>query len=98
MNQAILQYSYLQILDLLTTVVFLASGVEEANPLVAGVIHLSPSPVIGLLLLKVFAILLGICCWRVNKYNLLVRANVFFALLVAWNLVALAVRSAGVVK
>ncbi len=46
MNQAILQYSYLQILDLLTTVVFLASGVEEANPLVVGVIHLSPSPVI----------------------------------------------------
>lgn len=33
MNSLIFQYSYLQVLDLLTTVAFLINGVKEANPL-----------------------------------------------------------------
>ena len=34
MNQLLLQYSYLQVLDFMTTVAFLLHGVHEGNPLV----------------------------------------------------------------
>jgi len=85
----ILQYSYLQILDLLTTVAFLISGVKEANPLVKGMMTMTASPVTGLLLVKMLAIALGIYCWRIHKYKLLGRMDVLFSVLVAWNMVAL---------
>jgi hypothetical protein len=63
--------------------------VKEANPIVKGMMHMTASPVTGLLLLKLVAILLGVYCWRIRKYHLLLRINVLFASLVAWNLVAL---------
>jgi hypothetical protein len=94
MNSLILQYSYLQVLDLLTTVAFLINGVHEANPVVKGMMHMTASPVTGLLLVKVLAIALGVYCWRIHKYRLLGRINILFALLVAWNIVALIARSA----
>ena len=34
MTQLLWQYSYLQILDFLTTIAFLVNGVKEGNPLV----------------------------------------------------------------
>jgi hypothetical protein len=89
MNSLIVQYSYLQVLDFLTTVAFLLHGVREANPVVKGVMHMTASPVAGLLLVKVLAIALGIYCWRIQKHRLLVRINVLFALVVAWNMMAL---------
>jgi len=89
MNYLILLYSYLQILDLLTTVAFLINGVKEANPIVKGMMYMTESPFTGLLFLKLVAILLGVYCWRIRKYHLLARINILFALLVAWNLVAL---------
>jgi hypothetical protein len=94
MNSLILQYSYLQVLDFLTTVAFLLHGVREANPVVKGMMHMTASPVAGLLLVKVLAIALGIYCWRIQKYRLLVRINVLFALVVAWNMMALITGSA----
>ena len=89
MNNLILQYSYLQLLDLLTTVAFLINGVKEANPLVRGMMHVTSSPMMGLLLVKLLAIALGVYCWRIRKYRLLLRINILFALLVAWNMMAL---------
>ena len=89
MNNLILQYSYLQVLDLLTTVAFLINGVKEANPLVKVMMHVTSSPMAGLLLVKLLAIALGVYCWRIQKYRLLLRINILFALLVAWNMVAL---------
>jgi hypothetical protein len=89
MNNLIFQYSYLQVLDLLTTVAFLMNGVKEANPVVKGMMHITASPLTGLLMIKVVAIALGVYCWRIHKYRLLVRINILFALLVAWNMVAL---------
>ncbi len=89
MNNLILQYSYLQLLDLLTTVAFLINGVKEANPLVKGMMHITPSPMVGLVLIKVLALALGVYCWRIQKYRLLLRINILFALLVAWNMMAL---------
>jgi hypothetical protein len=78
-NQLLLQYSYLQVLDFLTTVASLLHGVKEANPLG------------GLLLVKVVAVGLGLYCWRLGKQRLLLRMNLLFAVIVAWNVAALIV-------
>jgi hypothetical protein len=92
-NQLILQYSYLQVLDFLTTVAFLLHGVREANPLVRWALEYAPHPLGGLLAVKVVAIGLGLYCWKLGKLRLLGRMNVAFALLVAWNIAALIVGS-----
>ena len=84
-----LQYGYLQVIDLLSTLAFLLSGVEEANPLVRAAIRLAGDPLRGLLLVKCVALGLGlICLWR-GRIQLLRRINVFFAALIAWNLISL---------
>jgi hypothetical protein len=85
----LVQFVYLQLLDLLTTVAFLLNGIHEGNPLVRWVLRASPNPLGGLLGVKVLALLLGLYCWRFGKQRLLNRINVLFAALVAWNLVAL---------
>ena len=94
MNQLIIQFSYLQALDFLTTIAFLLNGVQEGNPVVKTAIAIFASPVLGLFAVKVLAILLAVYCWRVGKRNLLARVNLLFAALVAWNLIALIARSA----
>ena len=90
-----IQFFYLQVLDLLTTVAFLVYGVNEGNPVIRFVLRLSPDPIGGLVGVKVVAIVLGLLCWRLGKPHLLARANVLFAVVVAWNLVALIVAAAG---
>jgi hypothetical protein len=93
MNQMLLNYSYLQILDFLTTIAFLVNGVKEANPLVRFALTMSPSPISALVGVKIAAVLLGLYCWRMGRQRLLGRINVLFALVVAWNLIALIVGS-----
>ena len=89
MNQLLLQYSYLQVLDLLTTLAFMLHGVREGNPLVRMMMHLTTNPLGGLVAVKVIAVALGLYCWKVGRSRLLVRINILFALIVAWNLAAL---------
>jgi hypothetical protein len=93
-NQLLLQYSYLQILDFMTTIAFLMQGIREGNPLVRVAIRFSPNPIGGLLAVKLAAVLLGIYCWRAGRGRVLVRMNIVFALVVAWNLVVLIIGSA----
>jgi uncharacterized protein DUF5658 len=88
LTTSLLIFSYFQVLDLLTTVIFLMQGVQEANPLVKFALRAAPSPLLGLVLVKVAAIALGLYCWRIGRRSLLVKMNVLFALLVSWNLVA----------
>jgi len=95
-NQLILQYSYLQILDFMTTMAFLLHGVHEGNPLVRLAIHYSPNPIGGLVAIKAVAIALGLYCWRAGRERLLGRMNLLFAFVVAWNLAALIVASLNV--
>lgn len=90
----LLQYSYLQMLDFLTTVAFLMNGVQEGNPVVRWALIAAPSPVLGLLLVKLAALGLGVYCWQSKKLRLLAKINLGFALLVAWNLVSLILRAA----
>src|SRR5579872_63159 len=88
-NQLLLQYSYLQLLDLMTTVVFLMHGLREGNPLVRFALEISPNPLGALLAIKMLGLVLGIYCWRLGRERLLMRINILFALLVIWNLLAL---------
>jgi hypothetical protein len=53
----------------------------------------APSPVLGLLAVKLFAITMALYCWRTSRTRLLRLANVFFAFLVTWNLVAILARA-----
>jgi hypothetical protein len=94
MNQLLLQYSYLQVLDFLTTVAFLMTGVKEGNPIVRAILSYSPSPVVGLMLVKAAAVILGIYCWRMGRSRTLTRINVLFAAVIAWNLIAMIVGTA----
>ncbi len=91
MNQLLLQYSYLQVLDFMTTVAFLLHGIREGNPVVRFALKYAPHPMSGLILVKIAAIFLGIYCWRRGRGRLLSRINILFAGVVAWNMVALIV-------
>jgi hypothetical protein len=89
MNQLLLQYSYLQVLDFMTTVAFLLHGVHEGNPLVRAALQYAPNPLGGLLAVKVVAVALGFYCWKGGREKLLIRINLLFAAIVAWNMIAL---------
>jgi hypothetical protein len=94
MTTSLVLFTYLQLLDLLTTVVFILHGVKEANPLVNFALTAAPTPLLGLLLIKAAALALGFYCCLRGKQKLLVRMNVFFAALVSWNLFAMIANAA----
>src|ERR1700722_12577021 len=96
MNQLLIQYSYLQMLDFMTTIAFLLHGVHEGNPLVRVALRYSPNPLGGLLAVKVLAVALGFYCWRGGRERLLTKINILFALIVAWNMVALIIGSTNI--
>jgi hypothetical protein len=83
------QFSYLQVLDFLSTLAFLLLGVQEANPFVRMAILVAPTPLHGLAAVKVLALALGLFCIKSGRLQLLARINLLFAFVVAWNLVAL---------
>ena len=89
MIQPILQYSYLQVLDLLTTIAFLIHGIQEGNPLVRLAMKVTPNPIVGLVVVKGLAVALGLVCWLSGRDRALNRINIVFAIVVAWNLSAL---------
>jgi hypothetical protein len=88
-----LQFVYLQLVDLLTTLAFLAHGVEEANPLIRLLLALMPSRLAALAAAKLAAVALGYYCWRLGRITLLTRVTWFYAVLALWNLGALVVVS-----
>ncbi|MCX6632786.1 MAG: DUF5658 family protein [Candidatus Solibacter sp.] len=86
----LLVFLALQFCDLATTLVFLGYGVAEGNPLMAALIRASAHPAVALLLVKAAACGLGVYAWRGRRTRLLRRANLFFAVCVGWNLLAIA--------
>jgi len=92
LNTSLLIFGYFQFLDILTTVVFLLSGVREANPVVKFALETAPNPIVGLLAIKLAALGLAYYCWRLGRRSLLLRINILFAILVSWNLFALIAR------
>ena len=89
----LLHYSYLQVLDFLTTIAFLVQGVQEGNPLVRLAMTVTPNPVVGLVLVKIAAVVLGVYCWRGGRGQTLNRINILFAVVIAWNLISLIIGS-----
>jgi hypothetical protein len=86
---SLLHFSYLQVLDFLTTVAFLVQGVREGNPLVRLAMSVTTNPMVGLLIVKIAAVALGIYCWRGGRGRILDKINLLFAVIIAWNLVSL---------
>lgn len=86
---ALIVFGYMQALDILSTVAFLLGGVEEANPVVRGAMQMAGNPLFGLAAIKAIGLVLGFYCWRTSRIGLLRKANVFYAVLVAYNLCCL---------
>jgi hypothetical protein len=94
LTQPLWNFSFLQLLDFLTTVAFLVNGVGEANPVVRAMMFYAPNPLLGLAVVKLLAMVLAIGCWRAGRFQVLDRMNLFFALVVTWNLTALIMATA----
>jgi hypothetical protein len=80
-------FAVLQLADGLSTIAFLAAGVEEANPLIRALLQ-SCAPGVALLIIKLAAMLLAMVCIASGRAMLLRRVNIGFAALVVWNVVA----------
>jgi len=80
-------FIYLQLLDFLTTILFLKLGLFESSWVVAALIRWSP--VLGLAAAKVTTILLGWVAVRFHKDRVMRFANVGYSGVIAWNLVAM---------
>jgi len=78
-------FIYLQLLDLLTTLVGLRLGASEASPMIAKLIH-SSSPAIGVGLSKIVGIAIGGVCVATQRLRLVGWINYWYAGLVVWNL------------
>jgi hypothetical protein len=80
----------LQLLDALTTLVFMSKGVPEGNPLMSWAMSSVHAPWIGLVVTKLTATLIGLYCYRSGRITLLWRAAAGYSLVIGWNLVAIA--------
>jgi hypothetical protein len=80
-------FVYLQLLDLLTTLVGFRVGAVEASPFVRGLMHIGPAA--GVLLSKVFALGLGAYCIYAKKFGLIRLVTYWYGVLVVWNLMVL---------
>jgi hypothetical protein len=86
-------FVYLQILDLLTTLVGLKMGLVEASPFVKLLMQFGPAA--GLAGSKILAV--GLACISIflQKARLLKWINYWYATLVVWNLFVIILGQAG---
>jgi hypothetical protein len=84
----LLAFICLQVVDTLTTLLFLHQGVHEANPLIGAALAKSANPRIAVGLAKVLAIALAAVAWHSGRKKLLRKVNVLYLVAVAWNLAA----------
>ena len=80
-------FIYLQLLDLLTTLVGFRLGAGEASPFIRMLMH--AGPVMGVTRSKVVALGLGgVCVWA-KKDHLIRWVSYWYAALVVWNLMVM---------
>jgi len=77
-------FIYLQILDLLTTLVGFKLGASEASPFIRSLLHFGP--VVAVTLSKFVAIALAGLCIALNRRYLVRWINYWYAALIVWNL------------
>ena len=80
-------FVYLQLLDLLTTILFLKMGLFEASWVVAALIRWSP--LVGVLLAKLGTVILAIIAVHYHKERVMKLANMGYGGVVVWNLVCM---------
>ena len=80
-------FIYLQVLDLLTTLVGFRLGAVEASPFVRMLMFAGPT--VGVIASKAIAIGLAGLCVYLNKRHLVRWANYWYGGLVLWNLIIL---------
>lgn len=85
MNMGVGQvFIYLQLLDLLTTLVGFKLGAAEASPFIRLLMH--GGPVVGVAVSKVVALGLGGLCVYLKRHRLILFASYWYGGLVVWNL------------
>lgn len=85
-------FLYLQILDLLTTLVGFKVGAAEASPFIRVLMQWGPA--VGVAASKLVAIgLAGLCIWM-NKRHLVRWISYWYAGLIVWNLCIILARPA----
>ncbi len=77
-------FVYLQLLDLLTTLIGFKMGAAEASPFIRLLMNFGPA--IGVLLSKLVALAIAVVCIRLQKKHLIRWASYWYAGLVIWNL------------
>jgi hypothetical protein len=77
-------FIYLQLLDLLTTLVGFKLGASEASPFIRILMHAGPAA--GVLASKIVALGLGAACVYWRKQHLIRWATYWYSGLVVWNL------------
>ena len=80
-------FLYLQVLDLLTTLVGFKLGLSEASPFVRLLTELGP--LLGVVMSKGIALGLGAVCVSTGRLRLISWINYWYAGLVTWNLCAI---------
>jgi len=88
-------FIYLQLLDLLTTLVGFRLGAAEVSPFIRVLMHAGPA--VGVTISKLFALALGGVCVATKKAHLIRWASYWYAGLVVWNLMVLLVSPAQMV-
>ena len=81
-------FASLQVLDVLTTLIGLSMGAQEASIFVGKLLQLGP--IAGLVIPKVFAVILVVAAIGFKRSRLVVFLNYWFAVVVTWNLVTIA--------
>ncbi|MGA2266876.1 MAG: DUF5658 family protein [Bryobacteraceae bacterium] len=80
-------FIYLQLLDVLTTLVGFKLGAMEASPFIRALMHMGPAA--GVVASKVLALGLGAVCIYTRKHNLIRWITYWYGGLVVWNLMVL---------
>src|SRR5262252_5441000 len=80
-------FIYLQLLDLLTTLVGFKVGAAEASPFVRILMHAGPAA--GVTVSKLLALALGGLCVYKRRHNLIRWATYWYGALVVWNLMVM---------
>jgi hypothetical protein len=80
-------FIYLQLLDLLTTLVGFKLGAHEASPFIRMLMHTGPAA--GVMASKLLALGLGAICLYYKKNHLMRWVSYWYGGLIVWNLMVL---------
>jgi hypothetical protein len=80
-------FIYLQLLDLLTTLLGFRLGAAEASPFIRLMMHVGPAT--GVIASKLLALGIAGFCFYMNKSHVIRWISYWFGALVIWNLIVM---------